>query len=465
MSDISATVRAPHFMRRHVPWPFVAFIIIVFLGLFSLATAYYRREVSHQYTILLSDRDASPSTFTYGAWPALAHAEFFSEVRDQFITTKASFIEADLSSLILKVYIDGEVQKEVKILTKGREGSWWETPAGLYKVETKRENHFSSFGKVYLPWSLPFQGNFFIHGWPYYPNGEPVSSAYSGGCIRLGTDDAKAVYELARPGMPVLVFEKDFESDRFAYARRGPELSAHAYLAADLKSNFVLAEKGSKEILPIASLTKLVTAVVATEYVNIEREITIDNEMIVTTSLPRLNSGQKFSLYSLLHPLLLESSNEAAAAIARFLGRARFVELMNEKARAVGMVHTTLRDTSGSDGGNVSTAEDLFNLAKYLYNNRGFILRISSGTLNQNVYGAPQFSNLQNFNVFAGDPDFIGGKTGKSTPAGETLLSLFELSISGERRPVVLIILGSKDYTADARAFLEWVKTIYGTAS
>src|SRR3989344_3604607 len=98
MSENSPKIAQIHFMRRHVPWPFVAFMIAVAMGLFTLAMGYYRREVSHHYTIILQDRDVPARTFTYGAWPALSHAEFFSEARDRFISDKASFIEADLSS-------------------------------------------------------------------------------------------------------------------------------------------------------------------------------------------------------------------------------------------------------------------------------------------------------------------------------------------------------------------------------
>src|SRR5882724_9446532 len=115
-------------------------------------------------------------------------------VKDDFISQKESFIEADLTAMQLSVYENGAVVKQVPILTKGRPGSWWETPAGLYQVQNKETNHFSSFGHVYMPWSMDFQGNFFIHGWPYEPDGTPVSSAYSGGCIRLATDDAEKLY-------------------------------------------------------------------------------------------------------------------------------------------------------------------------------------------------------------------------------------------------------------------------------
>ena len=350
---------------------------------------------------------------------------------------------------------------EVNILSKGKEGSWWETPAGIYRIQSKEKSHFSSFGGVYMPWSMAFQGNFFIHGWPYYPGGEPVAKGYSGGCIRLSSDDAKAVFDLVEIGTPVLVFEQDFSSDNFKYNFKIPEISAKAYLAADLRNNFVFLEKSTKEQLPVASLTKLVTAAVATEYINLEKEITVDKNMIATTSLPRLKIGQRISAFNLLYPLLMESSNEAALAISGFMGKDRFVELMNEKARALGMENTAFIDPAGRNAGNVSTPEDLFNFAKYLYNNRRFILKTSAGKLDWSIYGSSIFPDLKNFNVFANDPDFVGGKVGETIEAKQTILSIFELDLGGEKRPIAIIVLGSDDNTKDAREILGYIKGNY----
>ena len=420
----------------------------------------FRTEI-YNYTLSLPSANPADDVLQFGSWPALANGQFFEQVRQRMTEEKLNFIEADLSEMKLRVYRKGEIAKEFPILTKGRPGSWWETPAGIYKVEGKIENHFSAFARVYLPWSLPFQGNFFIHGWPYYPDGTPVSTQYSGGCIRLSTDDAKALFDMVDVGTPVLVFERDFARDGFSYAPRIEGVSADGYLAADIKNNFVFAERKSNEIMPVASLTKLMTALVAVEYINIEKELTVPDGAIVKTSIPRLKTGEKLSLYNLLYPLLLESSNEAAETIARTMGRDRFIRLMNQKAQAIGMTNTVFTDPSGSDAGNVSTAQDLFAFAKYLYYNRSFILRFTSGTADTRAYGAPLFTNLQNFNVFTGDPEFVGGKVGLSSSAKQTILSVFEAEMDGEKRPLVVVLLGSEDNASEARALYNWVKTNY----
>lgn len=400
-----------------------------------------------------------PTDQAMGSWPALQNANFFAETKKSFIEAKASFMEADLTAMTLKVYKDGEVIKEVPIRTKGREGSWWETPAGLYRIEAKDTRHFSKFGGVYQPWSMVFQGNFFIHGWPYYPDGTPVSSLYSGGCIRLSTDDAKAVYALAEIGMPVLVYQKDFGTDDFGYMPKvvSADVSAKEYLAADLKNNFVFLGADTRGGAPVASIVKLMTALVAAEYINLDKEITVPKEAAVFTSRPRLQPGDKVSAYQLLYPLLQESSNEAAVTLASAVGRDYFVNLMNKKAAALGMVNTHFADPAGVSPENISTAEDLFLFAKYLLNNRSFILKITSGTVGANAYGPSEFKDLNNFNVFAGQANFLGGKVGETEQAGQTMLAIWNENLGGEVRPMVIVVLGSKDKITDVNAIRDTV--------
>lgn len=391
-------------------------------------------------------------TFQYGPQPVLSDPDYFNTVKQELIEEGISFIEADLSTMNIVLYKKGEKVIEVPIKTKGREGSWWETPAGIYKIEYKAENHFSSFGHVYQPYSLAFQGNFFIHGWPYYPDGTEVPPSYSGGCIRLDTDDAEAIFALAEEGMPVLVFEEDFDADDFSYETRLPTVTAKEYMAIDLANNFVFVSEGEQVQVPIASIAKLMTAIVATEYINIEKEVVIPLELS-STSIPRLEPGDTHTVYSLLYPLLLESSNEAADVIADTIGRSWFIDRMNKKAKAIGLTNTHFADPSGVDGRNVSTAEDLFRLAKYLYNNRSFILSVSVDKVGYNAYGDPSFTNLQNLNDIPGFTDayMIGGKVGKSSTAEETMLAVMELPLQGKTRPVAIIVLGSQDSTNDVQ--------------
>ncbi len=469
--------------RKEVPlWLAVLCVGVILLGA-GVAFAKFR-QVIYSNSFNLSSGDGS-IPYTYGSWPALADDNFYRKVLGEMVAQKATFINADLTSMKLHYYVNGTETLVVPILAKGRPGSWWETPVGLYKVQAKNPSDFSHFAHVYSPWALAFQGNFLIHGWPYYPDGTPVGSTYSGGCIRLSTADAKTLYDMVSAGTPVLVSSDDFTADSFHEQQQSPGVNAESYLAADLKSNYVFAEKNPDEQLPIASLTKLVTALVAVEYVDIEKTITVTPDMIVPTSIPRLKVGETYSLYDLLQPLLKESSNEAAVAISNFLGPKYFVSLMNQQAAAIGMKSTRFADASGADWNDVSTAHDLYVLSQYLYNNRSFILKMTTNRRDTSVYGPSAFDVLQNLNVFADDPSFVGGKVGVNGAASDTIVSIFKepflmtapsvtsstatWAVASDttpaattvQRPVMLVILGSTDYANDAKALLSWVKQIY----
>src|SRR3989338_8392849 len=260
----------------------------------------YKPPVVYSISIPSSAASTTGPILTYGALPALSDPDYYRNVKRNLVEQKASFIDANLSSMKLVVYVGGVLQIEVPVLAKGKVGSWWETPAGVYQIQSKERNHFSTFGEVNQPWSLDFQGNFFIHGWPTYADGTAVSSSYSGGCIRLSTADASKVYAFAEVGMPVIVYNQEQTSDNFSYALKAPAISASEYLVVDIDTGTVLTQRDASTQVAIASITKLVTALVATEYINLDKEVRVPAEAIVYTSVPRLKPGQNIRAYDLL---------------------------------------------------------------------------------------------------------------------------------------------------------------------
>lgn len=440
---------------------YAVLLIMAALATATFVAVRYYREIIENYEVVLADETTGTRAFQYGSWPALENPNFFRSVRDSLTAERANFIEANLVEKKLTVYTEGSPALTVPILATGKAGSWWETPAGLYRVADKEKDHFSAFSNVHMPWSLPFQGNFFIHGWPYYPDGTPVESRYSGGCIRLSTEDAKSVYDLTLVGMPVLVYRPEASSDDMRYAVKPPQTSAPAYLVADLQSNFVFAGKDTRTVVPIASITKFLTALVATEYINLDKTIVITNDMRVPTSKPRLWVGQKVRAFDLLYPLLLESSNESAAAFAQTLGEERFVRLLNLKAEALGMKSTRLADASGASHENVSTPEDLFTLLAYLRTNQSFFLRISAGEVLRELGASLAWGGMENLNGFTSADGFLGGKIGKNGTAKETMAAMFNVSVRGEKRPIAIIALGSDNVLADVAMLKQYVETVY----
>lgn len=415
-------------------------VLFIFLIIAVSAVVFLYKNQPIHYTIKLPfTPEGFDLEFSYGAQKSLENHDFFDKVKNQFVTEKADFIEADLSRMILRVYKEGEMNYEVPILTKGREGSWWETPAGLYKINTKTDNHFSSIGRVWMPWAMQFQGNFFIHGETYYNDGTPTSSQYSGGCIRLKTEDAEKIYELVSIGTPLLVFEESFNSDNFIYNNKKRfEIDSPSYLVADLMNNHIFAQESSTQAFEIGPITKLMTALVATEYINLDKYATVPKTALIDTEKPRFGEGFQYTIYQLLFPLLLEDSNEAAETIARNYGREIFIKQMNAKAKSIGMTNTVFVDPTGNAPENVSTAEDLFMLAKYINNNRSFIFDITSENVNTRIYGQSGFGDLENFNAFKDHEYFYGGQSG---------MTVLKVPVENTFRPITFITLGTASTT------------------
>lgn len=443
---------------------FVKFLLLAILLAVALF-AFYKIDIKKEKNVIFSldsGTNKKVSILEYGSNQLFADADFFNKAKDKLQTEKTDFIVADLSAMKLRVYKKGEISMEVPIKSKGREGSWWETPAGIYKIQSRSENHFSSFGSVYQPYSLAFEGNFFIHGWPYYPDGTPVDSTFSGGCIRLEDQYAKQVFDNAHVGMPVLVFEKDFEPDNFQYSMLTPNISAQNYLIADLKSNFVLAEKESFDSFSVGGITKLLTALVAGEYINLDKDIPIPFGVISPDSNSLFLGGNMVSAYNLLFPLLLHSSNEPAAAFSERLGEKRFVTLMNDKTVSVGMSATNFVDATGESEENISNSQDLFLLLKYLYNNRSFILKISSGNLTQSAYGYSVYNDLFKSHLFYEDEELIGGQIHQTLPEGSGSAALiFELEFKNVKRPLAFILNNSQNLQGDVQELKQYIAKFY----
>ncbi len=450
-------------LARRVSPSMLVGILLACLGVGSAGYMFWKPPVV--YSISLPSGNASSSApIIYGALAALSDPIYYQSVKTMFMAQKGALIDANLSAMRLTVYIEGEKKIDVPILAKGRPGSWWETPAGLYKIQTKEKTHFSTFGEVAMPYSLDFQGNFFIHGWPTYPDGTPVSSTYSGGCIRLSTEDAAKVYALVEVGMPVVVYNEQPIADSFDYQLKAPKITAGEYLVADVKTGAVLTSKSAGDPAPIASITKLVTALVATEYINLDKTITVPKDAIVYTSVARLKPGQQVRAYDLLFLLLQESSNEAAETLAADRGRDQFVRSMNEKATAIGLKNTNFSDPSGAES-DLSTPEDLFTLLRYIGDNRRFVFGITTGDLTGSAYGTSAFQNINDFNVIKSVPaTLVGGKIGQTNEAGETYAGVFSVAIGGQDREIAVIVLGSKDAQTDVKKLLQFVKASYAPA-
>lgn len=234
-------------------------------------------------------------------------------------------------------------------------------------------------------------------------------------------------------------------------------ITADSYLVGNLATGEVYFEKDPAAVRPIASISKLFTALIVTRHISDGAPILIASSSVTDSEQPvDVRAGEVYSAHDLLTAMLLVSSNDAATAFAdnyasttgaqpADASRADFVSLMNAAAYSLGLSSTRFQDPSGLSSGNISSADDLFTLARYLYKNQPGILTITKtpefDIATTTDHGAHDFVNID---PFVYDPHYFGGKTGNTSAAGETMLSLFNLPAqNGTTVPIAIIVLHS----------------------
>ena len=240
------------------------------------------------------------------------------------------------------------------------------------------------------------------------------------------------------------------------------------FLVFDISTGKTLLEKNADTIVPVASLTKLMTAIVAHEVVYLARSITVTDAMLA--GLPNPNSvpvsaegqlpqpvsshfypkvGTQYVGLDLLYPLLVQSSNASAKALAGFTGEGTFVRNMNAKAASLAMADSRFADTSGISAGNTATAHDIAKLLQYIYFKRPFLFDIGKGMTVENVGfikvgDTIDIKNLKNFNEFVDEPDLVGVKNGETTAARQTMATVWNIHTASGTVPVAIVVLGSE---------------------
>ena len=205
-------------------------------------------------------------------------------------------------------------------------------------------------------------------------------------------------------------------------------VQAESYVVMSGDDNTILQDKNKDEIQSVASISKIMTCILAIEYGNLDDEFKVDKEVLAAYgSSIYLKQGQIVSLKDLLYGLMLRSGNDAAVEIANHVAGSneKFVKLMNEKASEIGMRNTVFHNPSGldeKDEGNLSTAHDMAVLMSYAMRNEVF------KTISASRYYTSSWNlRWQNKNKLLFDYPFTtGGKTGFTSKAGRTLVSTAE---------------------------------------
>ena len=234
-------------------------------------------------------------------------------------------------------------------------------------------------------------------------------------------------------------------------------------LVQDASSGETLIAKNQGAVLPIASITKLMTAIVILDAgLNLEQRVVISDEDydVVKGTRSRLRPGSVLTRDELLLIALMSSENRAAASLARTYpgGTAVFVAAMNAKARALGMTDTRFVDPTGLSSGNVSSASDLARLVAAAHEYP--LIRQYSTTESASVQALGRRLDYRNTNglVRSAQWDIALQKTGYISEAGRCLVMRVKMA----SREVIVVLLdswGKLSRVGDANRIKKWMET------
>jgi D-alanyl-D-alanine carboxypeptidase len=226
-------------------------------------------------------------------------------------------------------------------------------------------------------------------------------------------------------------------------------------------SDKVLFKKNENEQLPIASLTKLMTALVVLENYDINQITSVSSEAVLQQGgQGLLNAGERLSVNNLLYIMLVESSNDAAYSLAEIKGVEEFLGLMGLEAEKLGLSSTNFADVMGLSPDNRSTAEDLVKITKYISEKYPQIWEILSLD-KYRLYTSQGFHHeLLSTNELLGKiPDIVGGKTGLTPEAKGCILLL--LKNEKDKNYIIYVVLGSDDRFVEMQNLISWVDRTY----
>ena len=249
-----------------------------------------------------------------------------------------------------------------------------------------------------------------------------------------------------------------------------PEVSAKAVYAIDLDSGAVLYSKHADDKRPIASITKVVTALVTVQHVGLDEQVTIAEDDLIPpdSSFTKvgLRAGDVLTVADLLEGLLLPSGGDAANALARYVGgklanttdvntsMTAFIDEMNAYATSLGLTESYFTSVAGDDDmGAFSSAHDLAIIGAQLMKNADLAWMVSQPSMqiasqNGEAYPLKNTNEMIQADNPVYDPNVVGIKTGSTEGAGASVL--LARKANGGQSTVILVILGSTlEYDGD----------------
>lgn len=237
-----------------------------------------------------------------------------------------------------------------------------------------------------------------------------------------------------------------------------PQINARAAIIYDRTTKEIIWGKNENEQRPMASTTKIMTAIVVLENSNLLDVVTISKKAAGTGgSRLKISTGDKITVNDLLYGLMLRSGNDAAVALAEYVGGSveGFASLMNKKAKELGLSNTNFVTPHGLDDENhYTTAYELALLTDYALNNETFSKIVNTKSTTISINGNSR--NIYNTNELLGYMSGVNGvKTGFTNGAGRCLVT----SCTRDNNQIITVVLGcdtKKQRTSDSTKLIEY---------
>lgn len=235
-----------------------------------------------------------------------------------------------------------------------------------------------------------------------------------------------------------------------------PGLSARSVLVKDLDTGTILYQKDAKLRLPIASTTKIATALVASEYFKQNSVLTVNTGAGIEGSKVGLVKGENLNFRSLLYGMLLNSGNDAAYAIAENYpgGTLSFVSAMNKKTNELGLTNTHFENPAGFDSPNhFSSAKDLAIITEQALKDSQLTRIFATKDTSILSLDKKYQYQLHNLNKLLADvKGVLGVKTGYTEEAKENLVTY----VDRDGHKILTVVLGSDDRFGESTKLIEW---------
>lgn len=232
-------------------------------------------------------------------------------------------------------------------------------------------------------------------------------------------------------------------------------ISSYSYVVYESDSRSIVFGKNENLRFTPASTTKIMTAVVAMQYYQMDRVLGVNSEYMVEGSKMKLVPGEKITVENLLYGMLLPSGNDAAHVLANNYpgGIDAFVAAMNKKAKDLKLANTRYVDPAGYEDDNFSTAFDMARLASYALKIPEFKKIVRTKSITVFDQSGVNMHQLLNLNQLLARSEVTGVKTGFTEEAGGVLVTSVEIS----GKTYVIVVLKSRDRFYDTQTIIDQV--------